>query len=248
MSRPHGTGDGMDEGKGEGLATLTGVDLRVEPHDWAFAREEAGRVDAHWDDLRVGNPSLFDGLVLLAHAIELDGGVLRGRCFVTGYRSFIAWRDFGYPGAPVFNCFALPALRAACGAFMLGEMSATTANAGRLYFPAGTPEPADADAHGRVDFDANILRELEEETGLTAADVTLDPTWRLVRAGPLVALAKVARSPLDAGALQARFAATRATQAEPELDRLVPVRDAGDFDAERMPAFMLRYLADALGT
>ena len=232
----------------EDLATVTLVDFRVEPYDWVFAREEAARVAARGDALRAEKPSLFDGRVLLSHAIAVGpDGALRGRCFETGYRSFIGWRDLGYPGAPVFNCFALPALRAACGAFMLGEMSATTVNAGRLYFPAGTPEPGDADADGRVDFDRNILRELEEETGLGAADVTLDPTWRVVRAGPLVALAKVARSPLDAGALQARFAATRATQAEPELDRLVPVRDARDFDARRMPAFMLRYLADALG-
>ncbi len=230
---------------------VAAVDVRVERYDWAFAREQAPRLDAHWDALRARKPSLFDGRVLLSHALAIEptgGGVLRGRCFETGYRSFIGWRDFGYPGAPVTNCFALPALRSACGAFMLGAMSATTANAGRLYFPAGTPEPADTDADGRVDFDANILRELAEETGLGADDVTLDPTWRVVRAGPLAALFKVARSPLDAAALQARFAAYRATQAEPELDRLVPVRDAGDFDAERMPAFMLRYLADALGT
>ena len=236
--------------RGEDLATVTAIDLRVEPHDWAFARENEARIDAHWAALRLDKPSLFDGRVLLSHALAIEpagGGLLRGRYFETSYRSFIGWRDFGYPGAPVSNCFALPALRSACGAFMLGAMSATTANAGRLYFPAGTPEPADADADGRVDFDANILRELEEETGLGPGDVTLDPTWRVVRAGPLVALAKVARSRLDAEALQARFAAFRATQAEPELDRLVPVRDTGDFDAQRMPAFMLRYLADALG-
>ena len=238
-------------GMSDQLATVAALDVRVEAYEWAFALEEAARVDAHWDALRAQRPALFDGRVLLSHGLAIEpagGGLLRGRCFETGYRSFIAWRDFGHPGAPVVNCFALPALRAACGAFMLGAMSATTANAGRLYFPAGTPEPADADADGRVDFDANILRELEEETGLGADDVTLDPTWRVVHAGPLVALAKLARSPLDADALQARFAAYRATQAEPELDRLVPVRDARDFDAARMPAFMLRYLADALGT
>ena len=142
----------------EELATVAAVDLRVEPYDWIFAREQAVRIDAHWDALRLDNPSLFDGRVLLSHDLAIEpaaGGLLRGRCFETGYRSFSA--------------------------------------------------------------------------------------------GPLVALAKVARSPLDFEALQARFAAFRATQAEPELDRLVPVRDAHDFDSERMPAFMLRYLADALG-
>ena len=76
--------------------------------------------------------------------------------------------------------------------------------------------------------------------------MTLAPTWTAVFAGRLLALMRVARSPLDVAALRARFAAFRAGQAEPELDALVPVRDERDFDAARMPAFMLRYLREAL--
>ncbi len=231
------------------IATVATVDYRIEPYRWNFAQAEAARIDAHWDNLRAAKPSLFDGRVLLARDVMLDpagGGVLRGRCFEASYRSFIGWRDFGYPGAYVINGFAMAALRSACGAFMLGAMSATTANAGRLYFPAGTPEPCDAGPDGRVDFNNNILRELEEETGLSAADVTLAPTWTAVFAGPLLALMKVARSPLDVTALQARFAEFRAAQDQPELDRLVAVRDERDFDASRMPAFMLHYLRAAL--
>ena len=230
-------------------AAVATVDCRIEPYDWSFARQEAARIDAHWDGLRAAKPSLFDGRVLLARDVALDpagGGTLRGRAFEASYRSFIGWRDFGHPGPPVTNCFAMAALRSACGAFVLGAMSATTANAGRLYFAAGTPEPRDAGPDGRVDFDANILRELEEETGISAADVTLAPTWTAVFAGRLVALMKVARSPLDVAALQARFAAFRAAQDEPELDRLVAVRDERDFDAAHMPPFMLRYLREAL--
>ena len=128
---------------------------------------------------------------------------------------------------------------------MLGRMSAGTANAGRLYFPAGTPEPADAAADGLVDFDANILRELEEETGLSARDVTLDAEWTVLFAGPMVACLKIARSILSAAELQQRAAAFIAEQSEPELDGLHAMRSPGDFDVARMAPFMAYYLTAA---
>lgn len=228
---------------------VTRLDCRIEPYDWPFPHDEAPRIDSHWDDLCRQRPRLFNGRVLLAHRLSIepvDGGALIGGCFETSFKSFIGWRDFGHPGIAVFNLFAMPALRASDGAFMLGEMSAGTANAGRLYFPAGTPEPADADASGHVDFEANILRELEEETGLRPDEVTLDAGWTIVFDGPRVACMRVVQAPYDADTLQSRLTAFNATNKNPELDRLVPVRTTHDFDAKRMPSFMLRYLTGAL--
>ena len=70
-----------------------------------------------------------------------DGALrLAGVYFETDYADFVAWRDFGHPGEPVENCFSMAALRSADGAFLLGEMAAHTVNAGRIYFPAGTPD------------------------------------------------------------------------------------------------------------
>ena len=228
------------------IVEVRAIDCRVAPYEWDFARDEATRIDAHWAETLVAKPALFDGRVLVFHALDLKGDTIAGSCFETGYKAFLSWRDFDFPGAPVVNAFAMPALRSADGAFMLGEMSAGTANGGRLYFPAGTPEPSDADAEGRVDFDANILRELAEETGLVADEIALAPTWTVVFAGPLVAFMKVAQSRLTAAALQERVTSFNASLREPELSRLVPVRGPNDYDLARTPTFMLRYLDGVL--
>lgn len=232
----------------QAIRRVAAIDYRCEAYDWAFADDAAVRIDAHWADLRRDKPALFDGRVLVAHSLSIDptdGGTLRARGFETTYKPFICWRDFGFPGAPVANLFAMAALRSADGAFILGEMSASTASAGKLYFPAGTPEPSDADAAGIVDLQANALRELKEETGFGLADVALEDGWTIVFDGARVACMKALRSPLGTDALLQRFAAFRATEKDPELDALVPVHSPDDLDETRMPGFMLAYLQAA---
>lgn len=230
----------------DAIVQVSRIDGRLARYDWAFVRDEKARIAAHWAERCRLQPRLYDGRVLLAHDVEIVDDYLRSTYFETSFRSFLSWRDFDFPGAPIANCFAMSALRSADGAFMLGEMSASTANAGRLYFPAGTPEPADAGADGRVDLEANVLRELEEETGLRRADVALDDGWTVVFDGPRVACMKLVQSSESAAALQARLEAFNAGQADPELARLVPVADAADLDVQRMPVFMIRYLRAAL--
>ncbi len=226
--------------------TVAQITNRLVPHVWRFASDEAVPIDARWAELTAARPALFDGRVLLSRDLAIAEDMLCGTSFETGYKPFLCWREFGYPGEPVKNLFAMPALRGSDGAFLLGRMSAGTANTGRLYFPAGTPEPADVGAAGFVDYEANILRELEEETGITSGEVTLDSRWTIVFAGPLVACMKVVRSPLPAAALVERVAGFIAGQDEAELDALVAVAGPADFDTKDMPPFMLHYLAEAL--
>ena len=229
------------------IRRVAAIDYHPTPYDWVFAREEAARIDAFWDAALAEKPALFDGRVLVAHRVSLhpgEGGRLSAEAFETGYKPFLAWREFGFPGAPVSNLFAMGALRSADGAYMLGRMGAGTTSAGKLYFPAGTPEPSDI-RDGRVDLEGNILRELEEETGIAPGAVVFEPSWTLVFDDARLACMRGVRSALDAEAMVERFAAFRATQADPELDALVPVRSPDDLDAARMPEFMLMFLRDA---
>ena len=78
--------------------------------------------------------------------IELDDGhapVFRCAYLETDFKAFLAWRDFGMPAAGIRNAFGMAALISADGAFILGEMASHTANAGRIYFASGTPDPSD---------------------------------------------------------------------------------------------------------
>ena len=152
------------------VIALDRIDIAFEPHRWPFARERRAAIDAHFAERRASKPQMWNGRVVLTRAgYRFVGRRLSGTCFETDFASLLAWRDWGFPAADAVNAFAMGALRSADGAFLLGIMGAHTANAGLVYFPAGTPEPADI-ADGRLDFAGSVAREVAEETGLTPAD------------------------------------------------------------------------------
>jgi 8-oxo-dGTP pyrophosphatase MutT (NUDIX family) len=230
------------------ISRVDRLSCTFEPRPWGFARERAADIDAHWADLTTANPRLYNGRVLLQHhgRVESDGACLvyRAAYLETEYKAFLAWRDFGHPDASVRNCFAMAALSSADGAFIVGEMAAHTANAGRVYFPAGTPDPKDV-RDGSVDLEASALRELAEETGLAEAGVTVDPSWTLLTQAHRVACMKPIRSPEPAAALAARIRHFLAAEPEPELARVHVIFGAADCRGLDMPAFMIAYLKAA---
>jgi 8-oxo-dGTP pyrophosphatase MutT (NUDIX family) len=88
------------------------------------------------------------------------------------------------PSAPtVEDCFSMAALRSSDLAFLLGEMAPLTCRAGRIYFPAGTPDPTDV-FDGRVDLEASARRQLLEETGVDPSETVIAPGWTLVCSRP----------------------------------------------------------------
>src|SRR5207302_1142287 len=107
--------------------------------------------------------------LLLQRDPDFTGDRFSACYFDADFADFLAWRDWGFPDRSVFNGFGMGALRCSDGAFVLGEMGHHTANAGRIYFPSGTPDPDDI-RDGAVDIAGSVAREVEEETGLTSAD------------------------------------------------------------------------------
>lgn len=234
---------------GPRIEDIEDIAIEVRERLWPFAIDESEAIDRHWDKLRAKNPRLFNGRVFLNfERREETVGVrrtLRGAAAAVDYKAFLAWRDFGFPDSNVRNCFAMAALRSADGAFLLGRMNDLTANSGKIYFPAGTPDPSDV-RDGALDLEGSVSRELLEETGLGADEVDFAPGWTVVFEGPRIACMKLTRSRLRAAEIEARFQAFIALQAEPELVALHPVFSVRDLDEERMPDFTLRYLRHAL--
>lgn len=214
---------------------------------WPWAEANAGAIAANWAARRAVRPRLFNGRVLVVTRLHPDGqGGLDATFLEVDYAALLAWLDAGAPEeAGVLNGFAMGALQGADGAFLLGQMADHTANAGRLYFPAGTPDLSDARADGAVDLLGSVTRELEEETGLGAADYQVGEGWVLAQAQGRLAFLKPIRLHEAAETARARILAAIADDPERELADIVVVRTAADIDAARVPAFLQLFLEQA---
>jgi 8-oxo-dGTP pyrophosphatase MutT (NUDIX family) len=226
------------------IIPLTRLELRVDRAPWPFASERRAEIDAHFAALKRAKPKTWNGRSLLLRSGEIVDGVLRGVCFETDYANSIAWRDWGFPDPSVRNIFAMAALRAADGAYVLAVMGAHTVSAGHVYFPAGTPDPSDVDGE-TLNLERGVMRELAEETGLTAADVTVAPGWYATPFGQRLALMKPMQSPQDAEPLRARIRAFLAAEHDPELADVHIVRSLADLHP-RMPPYVTAYLKSRL--
>jgi 8-oxo-dGTP pyrophosphatase MutT (NUDIX family) len=225
------------------IAALDRIDISFEPWSWHFAVERRGEIEDYFAELRRERSGVWNGRILLLHRYAVSGRRLQGACFETDYASFCAWRAWKFPDSSVYNVFAAAALRSADGAFLVGEMSSSTANSGLVTFPCGTPEPADLDAAGRLDLAANLGRELMEETGLPIAELEPEPGWTMVHDRGYLAFLKVVIAPEAAEVLRARVLRHLEHEDRPEFIDIRVVRSPADLEPG-MPRFMTGFLSD----
>jgi hypothetical protein len=219
------------------------LEMTFAPRRWAFAEQRRAEIDAHFAARLQENPALWNGRVLMLARHTIEGAVFRGEFIEVDFASFLAWQDWGRPDVGVKDCFAQGALRAADGAFLLGVMSPHTANAGRIYFPSGTPDRNDI-VGTAVDLEGSVWRELREETGLTASDVVAAPGWLTVPAGHHLTHFKIVQSREGADALRAKILDALSRQRQPELSDIRIVRGPADFDP-MMGDYVKAFLIDA---
>ena len=89
---------------------VTRLDLAFTPWRWPFADARREEIDAHFETCRIKTPQLWNGKILLARNPVFTGDCFRAQYFETDFASFLAWRDWGFPDATVFNGFGAGAL------------------------------------------------------------------------------------------------------------------------------------------
>jgi 8-oxo-dGTP pyrophosphatase MutT (NUDIX family) len=230
----------MTDAKPPVIHRVSVLDLVVEPWTWPFAETRRVEIAAHFADKQRENPAMWNGRVLFGRNPVFAGDRFSAGYFETDFANFLAWRDWGFPDSTVFNGFGMGALRCADGAFVLGEMGQHTSNAGRIYFPSGTPDLDDI-REGRVDISGSVARELEEETGLAPGEYESDPYWHCVYTGPAVAMMRILRVDMPGEALRKRIERNLAAQRQPELSAIHLVRGTNDLNSA-MPRFVTAFI------
>lgn len=233
------------------LHDITDIRLRLRPGTWPIADDLRPKVEAHWAACLAANPHLWNGRVLGTIApgepggIAVDGSVLTAEAVEGDFAGFLAWRDWGFPEIGIRNLFGSALVLSSDGALILGVMGATTANAGRIYPPGGSLEPADVDADGNVDVVASIDRELREETGLIAADATMEGML-VAFDGPRVSIGRVYRFPMAADDLVSVIMDELDRQEERELERVVAFHAPAELDRPDVTAYSRAFAARLL--
>ena len=210
------------------------VDVRLVKDAHPFELENGAAIAENWTRERAERPALFDGRVVLLSSLELKGSALVGICHEIGFSTFLYWRRLK-PVPSAEHAFAHAMLIAADGALVAIRMGPQTANAGKVYFAAGSFEPQDFDAGGQVRLDFNMAREVGEETGLDLAVAERLPGFHVLSTTGGTVIVRRYRMPETADVLADRIRAFVAADPDPEISGPVIIRSADDLPEGLMP-------------
>lgn len=230
--------------------TVTAVEsceISVGPAAWTYAHSLSAEIDDNWRAAVRDNPNFFNGTIHLMDQLDIAAGKLAARLLRTEFKNYLYWRQKGFPETGVRDGFGSALIQSRDGAYLLGRQRAGNVNAGLVYLPGGFIDARDVDAAGNIDIAASIIREVAEETGLSATDLSPRPGFIVTQHAAQVSIAKTLDVAMDADALAARIARHIAAEPDAELEDVVIVRTAADLDGLAMPAFA-RILIGALLT
>lgn len=214
---------------------------------WDYARRHAEEIDRHWRRRTAESPAFFNGTIFVLERHTLTGDQLEARLMPVEFKSFLHWKEHGYPDDTVRDCFGSALIRSAEGHVLLGRQRAGNINAGLAYLPGGFIDPRDVALDGTIDIAASISRELAEETGLGPGETVRAPGLILTFAGPMLSIAVEFRAAMAGEDLRARIRAHIAADTDSELEDAVIVRSAGDLADIAMPIYAEVLMWEILG-
>ncbi len=222
------------------MTELENIEARLGTYDWDFVHQYKHQIQSCWQNRLSEKPQLFNGKILLQYSSDIHNHILKAQYFVTDYANLIAQQALQLPPRNVRNGFTMAALHTNDGAFLLGEMASRTHNAGRIYFPSGTPDMSDILPDGTVDLAGSVLRELAEETGLTPGEVKPASNWTMVASPMETAFMKPIFVDLSAEKARDMILLRIKMQVKPELSDIHIINRHSGFD--HLPDFMQAYL------
>ena len=218
---------------------------------WAYALDNAENIDTHWEKAKAESPFFFNGVVHMIDEMRIEAGVLKAQLLVTDFKSYLYWRNNGYPDAGVLDGFGSALLRASDGAVLLGRQREGNINSGLAYLPGGFIDARDVAAGGTVDLASSIARELTEETGLDVADLAQRPGFYLTCTNAQVSFAVEFVSRRTALSLKTEIEKHLSQDPKSELTDIIVVRTSADLEGLAMPPYacvlMLELFKDKAG-
>lgn len=233
-------GDPVDEGAG--VVRVARCRLTVTQTPWAFALAHADDISTLWRQRSHERPALFNGTVYLTRATRFVDGAFEAMLTRTDFKSYLYWREHGFPEAGVRDGFGTAILCSGDGHILLGRQRAGHVNDGLLYPPSGFIDAHDVAADGTIDIAASIGRELIEETGLRPEDGDSTPGFLICSVGAQLAIARVWRLAAPASALCQRIEAHLAGDPAAELEGIVAIPGANAMDGLPIPPYARRLL------
>ncbi len=210
------------------IFSLDAVRLGVDAGEHPWLVSERAAINAHWAREQVERPWLFNGTIMIHRGLTLEHGVISGTSHRAPYAGLLHWVRT-QPEADVWHLFGSAVMLSSDGAMLLIRMAAKTANAGKVYAPAGSLDESDIKG-GAVDVEGSIIREAREETGLDLAHAAAERHLLCWRNGRRVAVFRRFRFPETADMLAERIREHIRTDPEEEIEDVVVVRapqDAG---------------------
>lgn len=230
----------MQHVKANTVYQIDRVDVRVLPGPLSYTEDNKPAIAANWEKAIAANSTLFDGEIYLAPEAHLDGHLFQASFRRTSFATLMYWRDDRVSEKP-WHVFGVGIMVSAEGHLIAARMSAHNAVAGRVYFPAGSIDDHDI-VGNRADYDANMAREVFEETGMDLRAAKAEAKTHLVTADGSIALFRRYHFDVSTAELLKRIEDNIAKQAEPELSEIIPVTRAGAM-GEATPSYV-RAFAD----
>jgi hypothetical protein len=220
--------------------------LQVGKQTWAYADTNRAEIAAKWQHSTAQNPGFFNGAIQILTQHSISGGVFAGDFSTTDFASFVHWRNNGFAGNAVRDCFGCAILRSAEGHVLLGQQAAGNLNAGKAYCPGGFIDVADVRADGSIDIDGSIAREIGEETGLDMSSMVRTPGYILAAAAASIAIGVEFRSTLAAEEMRADIMRHLERDKDPELSGIIIVRSQHDLTDLTTSAYVAPLIASIL--